>query len=631
METLNEMCELTPPCECGCNPDKDLSQGNIRPNYSPSPCGADSGMCGEHLLEHPLHLWAVKYAVEGYLKHIGVAVIQAPTRSAAECIFAKNSLFSGTPERLKILAMKEVMPWSEPILFEDSAAILDRHNLKSYPFLLKSDYEQNIQNIMETVINSIEEQLGEKVEITVDLSNYYNKSQTYSKEEVNELIDNIEDNDTKYTGSGDVEVNPTTHVISLKKQIPDPVDLSDYAKTEDLPKVHNGKLTISVNGQAIEFTANSENDVLLEIAIPENYTLPVATNEVLGGIKVGTNLSITPEGVLSAEKGADINDNTTNANTTWSSQKISTELQAAIRTFNSFNIVSVGVLPTTGVERTLYLVNKTSNDAQDVKDEYLWINNHWEKIGSAIINMNNYFTKEEIKNMLALLYQGDETTIHIGEDHVISLIPNMEVLRDLIPAQKQADWNETSESNAAFIKNKPQLKQVATSGSYNDLIDKPAIPQPVNADWESNGGLSEILNKPKLARVATSGSYEDLVNKPEIPQVTPQVQSDWNEQDDSSPAYIRNKPTSLEPVESDQEIRIVDASTINGSLANINTTAYKVNNIVVLTNTAESTTYAYTNSRNETKHISGNPDYDMIFRYCGNNKFQPITYPIPID
>lgn len=157
METINEMCELTPPCECDCNPDKDLSQGNIRPNYSPSPCGADGGVCGEHILEHPLHLWAIKYGVEGHLKFIGVAVVQAPTRSAAECIFAKNSLFSGTPERLKILAMKEVMPWSEPILFEDCAAIIDKRNLKSYPFLLKSDYEHNIQNISDNVIEAVED------------------------------------------------------------------------------------------------------------------------------------------------------------------------------------------------------------------------------------------------------------------------------------------------------------------------------------------------------------------------------------------------------------------------------------------------------------------------------------------
>lgn len=44
-----------------------------------------------------------------------------------------------------------------------------------------------------------------------------------------------------------------------------------------------------------------------------------------------------------------------------------------------------------------------------------------------------------------------------------------------------------------------------------------------------------------LATVATSGSYNDLTNKPTIPAA--QVQANWNESDSSSMAYIQNKPT----------------------------------------------------------------------------------------
>ena len=38
------------------------------------------------------------------------------------------------------------------------------------------------------------------------------------------------------------------------------------------------------------------------------------------------------------------------------------------------------------------------------------------------------------------------------------------------------DWNQTDSSKADYIKNKPNLSKVATSGSYNDLIDKPDSP-----------------------------------------------------------------------------------------------------------------------------------------------------------
>lgn len=60
----------------------------------------------------------------------------------------------------------------------------------------------------------------------------------------------------------------------------------------------------------------------------------------------------------------------------------------------------------------------------------------------------------------------------------------------------QSDWNVTDNTSDAFIKNKPSLATVATTGDYDDLTDKPA-----------------------LATVATSGSYDDLTNKPTIPTV----------------------------------------------------------------------------------------------------------------
>ena len=106
-------------------------------------------------------------------------------------------------------------------------------------------------------------------------------------------------------------------------------------------------------------------------------------------------------------------------------------------------------------------------------------------------------------------------------------------------SQKQSDWNQTDTEAVDFIKHKPNLATVATSGDYNDLTNKPTIPvvptnisaftndigyitltdvpEQVNSDWNSNSGKSQILNKPNLSVVATSGSYTDLTNKPTIP------------------------------------------------------------------------------------------------------------------
>ena len=60
-------------------------------------------------------------------------------------------------------------------------------------------------------------------------------------------------------------------------------------------------------------------------------------------------------------------------------------------------------------------------------------------------------------------------------------------------AQVQADWSESDSSANSYIRNKPNLANVATSGQYSDLT-----------------------GAPDLAAVATSGDFEDLSNIPTI-------------------------------------------------------------------------------------------------------------------
>lgn len=109
------------------------------------------------------------------------------------------------------------------------------------------------------------------------------------------------------------------------------------------------------------------------------------------------------------------------------------------------------------------------------------------------------------------------------------------------------------------------LAEVASSGDYNDLINKPAsvsvptktsdltndsgfitagaIPSQVNSDWNSTSGQSQILNKPILFSgsyvdltgkpILFSGSYSDLTNKPTL--------------FDGNYASLTGKPTSFTP------------------------------------------------------------------------------------
>ena len=81
-----------------------------------------------------------------------------------------------------------------------------------------------------------------------------------------------------------------------------------------------------------------------------------------------------------------------------------------------------------------------------------------------------------------------------------------------VPPQVNADWD--SDQGASKILNKPdlsvyaeksELATVATTGSYDSLLDKPTIPPAqVNADWAAESGVARILNKPDLGAYATT-------------------------------------------------------------------------------------------------------------------------------
>lgn len=69
-------------------------------------------------------------------------------------------------------------------------------------------------------------------------------------------------------------------------------------------------------------------------------------------------------------------------------------------------------------------------------------------------------------------------------------------------------YNNTTVDNKMSLKaDKSSLSDVATSGSYGDLTDKPNL---------FSGKYNDLSGKPNLKPVATSGSYNDLTNKPEL-------------------------------------------------------------------------------------------------------------------
>lgn len=78
--------------------------------------------------------------------------------------------------------------------------------------------------------------------------------------------------------------------------------------------------------------------------------------------------------------------------------KIKAYIGSAVEGQLTFELVDA--LPATGVANVIYLV-PNKGETQNVKDEYMWINNAWELIGTTSLDLSGYYKKTEVDTLLA--------------------------------------------------------------------------------------------------------------------------------------------------------------------------------------------------------------------------------------
>ena len=77
------------------------------------------------------------------------------------------------------------------------------------------------------------------------------------------------------------------------------------------------------------------------------------------------------------------------------------QMSTLIAALNGLAIAVVSELPVTDIDtHTLYLVPKSDPESPDIYNEYMYINNAWELIGSTEVNLTNYYTKTEVNTAL---------------------------------------------------------------------------------------------------------------------------------------------------------------------------------------------------------------------------------------
>ena len=106
-------------------------------------------------------------------------------------------------------------------------------------------------------------------------------------------------------------------------------------------------------------------------------------------------------------------------------------------------------------------------------------------------------------------------SLQSGETYNINITGNAATATNADKATKDSAGNTITTTYAT----KASLAKVATTGSYNDLSNKPTIPTKTSQITND----SSFVTSGQLAKVATTGRYSDLSNKPTIPTNTNQL------------------------------------------------------------------------------------------------------------
>lgn len=140
----------------------------------------------------------------------------------------------------------------------------------------------------------------------------------------------------------------------------------------------------------------------------QNYTLPAATETTLGGIKVGAGLSIT-SGILSATGGGTADavewENVIGKPTNVSAftndvqyqtaSQVTSAINNAVADITGMEFVIVDSLPATGEKGIIYLVNNSGSNPNSY-DEYIYINDKFEKIGTTDVDLSGYVEESDL-------------------------------------------------------------------------------------------------------------------------------------------------------------------------------------------------------------------------------------------
>ena len=313
--------------------------------------------------------------------------------------------------------------------------------------------ENPVQN--KVITNALNEKAS-KTELSNVSTSKANKADVYTKQEI----------DNKFTNT-QTQINQiSTDTAATNAEV-------QTLKTDKQDTLVSGTNIKTINGQSLLGEGN------IEIQQSE---LPIASADTLGGVKVGTGLSINESGVLSANSPEWNNISGKPEDIVNITERLASKLDTA--TYNS--------------EKASFATKDELNSKADA---------------SAIADMATQ-----------TWVQGQGYLTEVPSDYVT----NSELTEGLAGKQDKGDYALKSDLNTLATKEELATKADASAlSSKQDTLVSGTNIKTINGDsilgsgnLVIQSGWDDIQGKPQFAEVATSGDYNDLINKPTIPDVS---------------------------------------------------------------------------------------------------------------
>lgn len=276
------------------------------------------------------------------------------------------------------------------------------------------------------------------------------------------------------SGSGDIIVDSTLSPTStnplqnkaIYSALGDKLDktgTADSAKKDSAGNIISSTYIKTINN----IKPDSDGNVNISVSSGD-YTLPIASNSTLGGVKIGSGLTINTSGVVSA----DVTESTLTA------YAKTTDLSAVAKSGNYNDLSNKPTIPA-----AYTLPNATSSTLGGVK------------IGSNISVSSGTIsiTKSNVTSALGYIPPISDTVYDNATITTAGLMSASDKMKLNGIAENANDYTHPPTHPASMITG---LASVAKSGSYNDLKDKPTIPASSTVDSElSSTSVNPVQNK----------------------------------------------------------------------------------------------------------------------------------------